>query len=295
MALPEVKQRHRAAGRGRQDRAAAVLRLGAERDRRQRPAGADRRHGHRRRDQRRTGWRYRGAEPSTQAVLRAAKRPPNCERTTRPGSTAARRSRSTAASTAAGTCSIPPTKRCCGAPKKPNRTCTTDTSTTRPKGAKLKAVRVNPGTVLVQAHPVETAAGKVTKPSPNSWYVLKDDPVLTGADITNPTQGNDESTGQPDVTFGFTSHGKGDLRTGHQGNRPPRPGSAAAGRLPRSGAAALRGRARRAADHRAVDRLQQVPGRDRRLHRALRSRAASRSPPRRTSPTSCSPARCRSS
>ncbi len=76
------------------------------------------------------------------------------------------------------------------------------------KGAKLKAVRVNPGTVLVQAHPVETAEGKITEASPNSWYVLKDDPVLTGADVTNPTQSNDESTGQPDVTFGFTSHGK---------------------------------------------------------------------------------------
>ncbi len=30
------------------------------------------------------------------------------------------------------------------------------------KGEKLKAVRVNPGTVLVRAHPVETAAGKVS-------------------------------------------------------------------------------------------------------------------------------------
>jgi SecD/SecF fusion protein len=77
-----------------------------------------------------------------------------------------------------------------------------------PKGAKLKAVRVNPGTVLLQAHPVESAAGKVSNPSPNSWYVINDDPVLRGADITNPLQGNEESTGQPDVTFGFTSHGK---------------------------------------------------------------------------------------
>jgi SecD/SecF fusion protein len=77
-----------------------------------------------------------------------------------------------------------------------------------PKGAKVKAVRVNPGTVLVQAHPVESAAGKVSNPSPNSWYVINDDPVLRGSDITNPLQGNEESTGQPDVTFGFTSHGK---------------------------------------------------------------------------------------
>jgi SecD/SecF fusion protein len=77
-----------------------------------------------------------------------------------------------------------------------------------PAGAKLKAVRVNPGTVVLQAHPVESAAGKVSNPSPNSYYVLNDDPVLEGKDITNPIQGNDETTGQPNVSFGFTSHGK---------------------------------------------------------------------------------------
>jgi SecD/SecF fusion protein len=77
-----------------------------------------------------------------------------------------------------------------------------------PPGSKPKAVRVNPGTVLVQAHAQETAAGKVTNESPNSFYVINDDPVLSGSDITNPAQSNDENTGQPDVTFGFTSHGK---------------------------------------------------------------------------------------
>ncbi len=88
-----------------------------------------------------------------------------------------------------------------------------------PKGAELKAVRVNPGTVLVQARPVESTAGKVTNPSPNSWYVLNDDPVLGGEDINNPRQGlfnpqqgllnTGEGTGQPDVVFGFSSsHGQ---------------------------------------------------------------------------------------
>ncbi len=78
-------------------------------------------------------------------------------------------------------------------------------------GAKLKAVRVNPGTVIVQAHPVETENGKVTNPSPNSYYVLNDKPVLKGSDITNPQQGFDEGaggSGQPNVTFGFTGKGK---------------------------------------------------------------------------------------
>jgi SecD/SecF fusion protein len=80
-----------------------------------------------------------------------------------------------------------------------------------PPGAKLKAVRVNPGTVLVQSRPVESAAGKVTQKSPNSYFVLNDNPVLAGQDIKNPQQGFDEGgggTGAPNVTFGFTNHGK---------------------------------------------------------------------------------------
>ncbi len=80
-----------------------------------------------------------------------------------------------------------------------------------PAGVKTKAVRVNPGTVLAQARPVESRAGKVTQRSPNSYFVLNDNPVLTGADIKNPQQGFDEGgggTGAPNVTFGFTNHGK---------------------------------------------------------------------------------------
>jgi SecD/SecF fusion protein len=80
-----------------------------------------------------------------------------------------------------------------------------------PPGSKPKAVRVNPGTILVQARPSESAAGKVTQQSPNSFYVLNDDYVLTGADVKNPQQGFDEGgggTGAPNVNFGFTSHGQ---------------------------------------------------------------------------------------
>jgi SecD/SecF fusion protein len=80
-----------------------------------------------------------------------------------------------------------------------------------PAGSKPKAVRVNPGTVLIQARPDETAAGKITTESPNSFYVINDEPVLTGADVTNPQQGFDEGgggTGAPNVNFSFTSHGK---------------------------------------------------------------------------------------
>ncbi|HEX3433758.1 MAG TPA: protein translocase subunit SecD [Solirubrobacteraceae bacterium] len=80
------------------------------------------------------------------------------------------------------------------------------------KGPNVKAVRVNPGTVLVRARAVESEkTGKVTNKSPNSFYVLKDDSVLTGADVKNPTQSFDEGaggTGAPNVTFGFTGHGQ---------------------------------------------------------------------------------------
>ncbi len=79
-----------------------------------------------------------------------------------------------------------------------------------PAGAKPKAVHVNPGTVLVQARP-EEFQNKVTKAEPNSFYVLNDNPVLSGENINNPQQGyQSEGTGSglPDVTFGFDEHGK---------------------------------------------------------------------------------------
>jgi hypothetical protein len=78
---------------------------------------------------------------------------------------------------------------------------------TPPADAAVSAVHVNPGTVLVQARLPENAAGKVINASPNSWYVLNDDPALTGSDLTNPQPAFDES-GKPDVTFNFTAHGK---------------------------------------------------------------------------------------
>jgi SecD/SecF fusion protein len=77
-----------------------------------------------------------------------------------------------------------------------------------PAGAKVKAVRVNPGTILVQAHP-EEFGGKINNPSPNSFYVLNDEPVLGGSDISNPQQSFQEGgSGEPDVTFDFSSHGR---------------------------------------------------------------------------------------
>ncbi len=77
--------------------------------------------------------------------------------------------------------------------------------------AKLRAVRIQPGTVLLQASATVGTSGKVINRSPNSYYVIKDDPVLNGEDITHPQQGFDEGNGgngQPNVNFGFTGKGK---------------------------------------------------------------------------------------
>jgi SecD/SecF fusion protein len=101
-----------------------------------------------------------------------------------------------------------------------------------PAGAKVQAVRVNPGTVVVRARPVESASGKVSNALPNSWYVLVDEPVLTGSDITHPQQGFDEGAGgngQPNVNFGFSSHGKGVFeavtkKIAHRGQEAQLPG-----------------------------------------------------------------------
>ncbi len=87
-------------------------------------------------------------------------------------------------------------------------------------------MHVNPGTVLVQAHP-EESNNRIVKSAPNSFYVLGDDPVLSGKDINDPRQGllgpqgvlgllnkaegtgQQEGTGPPDVVFGFSSsHGQ---------------------------------------------------------------------------------------
>jgi SecD/SecF fusion protein len=76
-----------------------------------------------------------------------------------------------------------------------------------PPGAKVRAVHVNPGTVVVQALPEEPTNGKVH--TTNSWYVLNDNPVLTGNDMTNPRQEFENGgTGAPDVAFDFTGSGR---------------------------------------------------------------------------------------
>ena len=146
--------------------------------------------------------------PEYQAVLRAAKRPPiirKTDTTLAPGCTAKQEG-----GCVYGAWYLLDTKheKVLRGPEETEANLYAD-GYKPPVGSKTKVVHVNPGTVLVQARPVETASGKVTQQSPNSWYVLNDEPVLEGKDITNPVQGFDENgDGQPNVSFGFTSYGK---------------------------------------------------------------------------------------
>ncbi len=148
--------------------------------------------------------------PEYQAVLRAAKRPPiirKSDTTLAPGCTAEQ-----VGGCIYGSWYLLDTKgeKVLRGPEETEQNLYAD-GYKPPPGATPKAVRVNPGTVLVQARPQENEKGKVINASPNSWYVLEDNPVLTGSDVKNPAQSFDEGgggTGAPDVTFGFTSHGQ---------------------------------------------------------------------------------------
>jgi SecD/SecF fusion protein len=67
-------------------------------------------------------------------------------------------------------------------------------------------VEVPPGTVLVSEYPTD-ASGKVDRTVQPGWYALKDDPALSGTDITDPKQEFGEFN-EPNVNFGFTDDGR---------------------------------------------------------------------------------------
>jgi SecD/SecF fusion protein len=67
-------------------------------------------------------------------------------------------------------------------------------------------VEVPPGTIVVSEYPAD-AEGKVDKTARPGWYALKDDPALSGTDITDPKQEYGEF-GEPNVNFGFTDNGR---------------------------------------------------------------------------------------
>jgi SecD/SecF fusion protein len=68
-------------------------------------------------------------------------------------------------------------------------------------------LKVPAGTIVASEQPSDPS-GKVVEGIKNAgWYALKDNPALSGTDITNPKQEEDEF-GQPNVTFQFTGEGQ---------------------------------------------------------------------------------------
>jgi SecD/SecF fusion protein len=73
-------------------------------------------------------------------------------------------------------------------------------------GGSVRVASVPQGTVVVRA---EKASAKSA--APNAFYVLRDDPSLSGKDIKNPEQNFDNGaggTGAPNVTFEFSDSGR---------------------------------------------------------------------------------------
>ena len=77
----------------------------------------------------------------------------------------------------------------------------------RAPGPGQRILEVRPGTLVVEA---EYDTGKAPKNLNDArWYVLDDDPSLSGRDIKNPEQNIDQQAGgQPIVTFDFTDKGR---------------------------------------------------------------------------------------
>jgi SecD/SecF fusion protein len=67
-------------------------------------------------------------------------------------------------------------------------------------------VEVPAGTIVVSEYPFN-AENKVDKTAKPGWYALKDQPALSGTDITDPKQEFGEFN-EPNVSFGFTDAGR---------------------------------------------------------------------------------------
>jgi SecD/SecF fusion protein len=66
---------------------------------------------------------------------------------------------------------------------------------------------VPPGTIVVSEQPSDSGGSPIEGIEHAGWYALKDDPALSGTEITNPKQETNQ-TGQPNVSFGFTDSGR---------------------------------------------------------------------------------------
>ena len=69
-----------------------------------------------------------------------------------------------------------------------------------------EVLTVPPGTIVVSQLP-SNANGELIEDADPGWFALKDQPALSGSEITDPKQEMDEF-GQPNVTFSFTDEGQ---------------------------------------------------------------------------------------
>jgi SecD/SecF fusion protein len=80
-----------------------------------------------------------------------------------------------------------------------------------PTGEKLPkdgiVVEVPAGTILVSELPSDES-GKVDETAQPGWFALKDNPALSGSEITEPKQEYQQGTGEPNVAFKFTDQGQ---------------------------------------------------------------------------------------
>jgi SecD/SecF fusion protein len=74
----------------------------------------------------------------------------------------------------------------------------------RPKNGIV--VEIPAGTVLVAEYPHDES-GQIDETARPGWFALKDDPALSGSDITNP-EAKTGQFGEPDVVFEFTGGGQ---------------------------------------------------------------------------------------
>jgi SecD/SecF fusion protein len=75
----------------------------------------------------------------------------------------------------------------------------------RPKNGIV--IEVPEGTILVSEYPVDPETGKQDEEADPGWFAIKDDPALSGTDITNPEQTYGEFN-EPVVSFQFTDSGR---------------------------------------------------------------------------------------
>src|ERR1700760_1125130 len=73
-------------------------------------------------------------------------------------------------------------------------------------------VEVPPGTILVSELPTDES-GKLDETAQPGWFALKDNPSLSGSEITEPKQEYTQGSGEPNVSFKFTDSGRENFQT----------------------------------------------------------------------------------